>query len=353
MAAPVHTEKSPAGRRPRVARPHITLPRSRAIETVDPSPPGWRLPVGLGVVLVLLVLAVWGWVDELQTHAVNDTLPRIELPSVANSTEASAQAQLEALGFVVSVRTRPNEVVPAGTVFGEDPVAGAKVEQGDLVSVLVSSGQAGVGVPSMVGEQVADAQALLASDGLTATVTMVYSELVKAGEVMSSMPKAGGHVPQAGSVALTVSNGPAPRTVPVLVGTDLNSSLVALGRNGLGIGTITRTYKAGQPVGQVLSTDPAAGAQVPREMPVKLTVTGPPPTSTVPSMTGLLQASAESVAKSAGVTLDEVTKSVPTGDPTAGRVVAQGVPPYADVATGSKVQITIAVVDPTLPPPGG
>jgi beta-lactam-binding protein with PASTA domain len=70
-------------------------------------------------------------------------------------------------------------------------------------------------------------------------------------------------------------------------------------------------------------------------------------------MTGLLQASAESVAKSAGVTLDEVTKSVPTGDPTAGRVVAQGVPPYADVATGSKVQITIAGVDPTLPPPGG
>jgi beta-lactam-binding protein with PASTA domain len=352
VAAPVRTEKSTTNRRPRPTLPHLPLPRTPAVEIVDPSPPGWRLPVALGVVILLLVLAVWGWVDELQTHAVNDDLPRIDLPSVAGSDQASAQAQLEALGFVVSIKTRPNETVPAGTVFGEDPVAGAKVEQGDLVSVLVSSGQAGVSVPSMVGEQVADAQALLASDGLTATVTQVYDEVVRPGEVMASAPKAGGHVPQAGSVALTVSNGPAPRTVPALVGTDLNSSLVSLGRSGLGIGTITRTYKAGQPEGLVLSIDPAAGAQVPREMPVKLTVTGPPPTSTVPSMTGLLQASAESLAKTAGVHLDEVTKPVPTGNPTAGRVVAQGVPPYAEVPSGSNVQITIAVVDPTLPPGG-
>jgi serine/threonine-protein kinase len=154
-------------------------------------------------------------------------------------------------------------------------------------------------------------------------------------------------------VALTVSNGPAPRVVPALVGTDLNSSLVALGRSGLGIGSITRTYKAGQPEGIVLSTDPAAGAQVPRELPVDLSVTGPAPTSTVPSMTGLLQATAESLARSAGVHLDEVTKAVPPGDASAGRVVSQGVPPFADVPTGSSVQVMIAVVDPSLPPAGG
>jgi serine/threonine-protein kinase len=322
------------------------------VEIVDPSPPGWRLPVGLTLVILMLMLALWGWVDELQTHAVSDDLPTVELPSVAGSSQAAAQSQLEALGFVVSIKSRPNEIVPAGTAFLEDPVAGAKVGQGDLVSVIVSSGPAGVSVPSMIGEQVADAQALLASDGLTGTVTQVFDEVARAGEVMSSVPKAGGHVAQNGTVALTVSNGPAPRTVPALVGTDLNSSLVSLGRSGLGIGTITRTYKAGQPEGIVLSSDPAAGAQVPREMPIKLTVTGPQPTSTVPSMTGLLQATAESLAKTAGVTLDEVAKPVPAGDPTAGRVVAQGVPPFAAVPQGSSVQVTIAQADPTLPPGG-
>src|SRR5262249_2005621 len=155
---------------------------------------------------------------------VKEDLPRVDLPSVAGTTQAAAQAQLEALGFVVSIKNRPNEVVPAGTAFGEEPVAGAKVEQGDLVSVLVSSGPAGVTVPAMVGQQVEQAKALLASGGLTATVTTTYSEVVRAGEVISTTPRSGGHVPQAGSVALLVSNGPAPRVVPALVGTDLNSS---------------------------------------------------------------------------------------------------------------------------------
>jgi hypothetical protein len=48
-----------------------------------------------------------------------------------------------------------------------------------------------------------------------------------------------------------------------------------------------------------------------------------------------------------------VSKSVPTGDPTAGRIVGQGVPPYVEVPTGSSVQVMVAVVDPTLPPAGG
>ncbi len=353
MVAPLQTPKPrTTARRPRLPIPDVVVPRSQPVELVDPSPSGWRLPVALVAIVALLSLCIWGWVDELQSHTSVDDLPRIELPSISGSSEGSADAQLTALGFVVSVKHRANEVVPAGTAFGEEPVAGAKVEQGGLVSILVSSGPAGVSIPSLVGLAVADAQALLQSDGLGATISQAYNELVPAGLILSTVPKGGGHVPQNGSVAITVSQGPAPRTVPSLVGTDLNSSLVSLGRSGLGIGDITRTYKAGMPVGQVLSTDPAGGAQVPRDMPVDLTVTGPPPTSTVPSMTGLLQSSAEAIAKSSGITLDEVTKPVASGDPTAGRVVAQGVPPYADVPQGSSVQVTIAQVDPTLPPGG-
>jgi len=146
-----------------------------------------------------------------------------------------------------------------------------------------------------------------------------------------------------GTVTLTVSGGPAPRLVPAVVGTDLNTALVAIGRAGLTVGPITRTYRPDQPPGQVIEASPAAGSEVPREMPVKLTVTGPAPSVAVPSFTGLLQTTAQAVAQAHDLQLSIIYQPVAVGDPTAGRIVAQGLPPYADVPTNSTVEVTVAV----------
>jgi serine/threonine-protein kinase len=317
--------------------------RRDVVEVVEPSPPGWRLPAALAVVVLALALAVWTWSDDVfARHAVDD-LPRVELPSVAELGVDAAEHQLEALGFVVAIVPRPNETVPKGTAFGQEPVAGRKLELGELVSILVSDGPAGVVVPKVAGQQVADVSALLASDGLGTTFDGTYDELLPVGQVIASEPAAGERVPLNGSVKLTVSFGPAPRTVPALVGTDLNSSLVAIGRAGLAVGTITRVHVKDQFPGVVLETTPPGGAKAPRDMPIKLRVTGPPPTVAVRSFTGLLQSSAETVAKATGVSLEVVTTPVAAGDPRIGRVVAQGVPPYAEVTSGSRVQVTVAV----------
>jgi hypothetical protein len=47
------------------------------------------------------------------------------------------------------------------------------------------------------------------------------------------------------------------------------------------------------------------------------------------------------VAKATGVSLDIVAKPVAAGDPTIGRVISQGVPPFVEVPSGSSVQITV------------
>jgi serine/threonine-protein kinase len=311
-------------------------------EIVDPNPPGWRLPGALLVVVVALALAVWTWSDDLFGRTDVQDLPRIELPSVAELDIATAERELESLGFVVAIVARPNESVPKGTAFGQEPVAGRKLELGELVSILVSDGPAGVVVPELGGQQAADATALLAADGIGTTLVGRTDEVVPPGEVLATDPAAGERVALGGSVRLTISLGPAPRTVPPTVGTDFDHALVAVGRAGLAVGKITRTYRKDQPEGVVLETQPPAGAQVPRDLPVAFTVTGPPPKVTVRSFIGLRLTTAQTVAKATGVTLEVVTRPVPAGDPSTGRVVAQGVPPFVQVASGSKVQVTVA-----------
>jgi len=315
--------------------------RPDAVELVDPGPSGWRLPGALLVIVLALALAIGTWSDDLFSTRANEDLPRIELPSVAELDIATAERELEALGFVVAIVPRPNESVPKGTAFGQEPVAGRKLELGELVSILVSDGPAGVVVPTVTGQQSADATALLTADGLGTTLVGAADELIPPGEVISSKPGAGERIGLNGTVELTVSLGPAPRVVPTLAGTDFNAALVAIGRAGLAVGDITRSYKRDQPVGVVLSSDPPAGATVPREMPIAVTVTGPPPMVTVRSFIGLQQSTAQAVAKATGVSLDIVAKPVAAGDPTIGRVISQGVPPFVEVPSGSSVQITV------------
>lgn len=316
---------------------------AEAVEVVEVVRPGWRLPTALVVIIATLAFALWAWAVELTGRHLTEDLPRVVLPSVANLDVATAERRLAAMGLVVGVLQRPNETVPSGTAFGQEPVAGAKVELGDRVSILVSDGPAGIFVPPLVGQQVVDAMVALGADGLGATVVSVHDELVRPGEVMASQPGAGGRIGLGGVVKLTVSDGPAPRTVPAVVGADVNAALVAIGRAGLTVGPITRVYRADQAPGQVLEASPAPGSAVPRAMPVELTVTGPAPTVTVPSFTGLLQGTAQSVAKANDVQLSIMTKLVPLGDPSAGRIVAQGIPPYAEVPSESIVEVTVAV----------
>jgi beta-lactam-binding protein with PASTA domain len=78
-------------------------------------------------------------------------------------------------------------------------------------------------------------------------------------------------------------------------------------------------------------------------MPIDVTVTGPPPTVVVRSFIGLQQSVAQTVANATGVSLEIVAKPVPAGDPSVGRVIAQGVPPYAEVPSGTTVQITTGI----------
>jgi len=317
----------------------------------------WRVPVVLVLVAVLFGVSVWAATESLADASASADLPRLELPETAGLTVDAAEARLARLGFSVEVEMRPSEGAPRGTVFGQRPEAGAKAEQGDIITLLVSDGESGLPLPDVTGRQAADAARTLVTGGWGVVYVPVAHETVPYGEVIAMSPAPGKRVIDGGAVTLSVSSGPAPRKVPELVGRPITEVMVELGRSGLGIGTITKVSRSDQPQGTVLEVAPPAGSEVQRDYPVKLTVVGPPPVTNVPYVVGARQASAEKALTAVGLKAQVLTRSVPAGDPNDGTVTAQSVPGGAPVAPGSTVQITVstsgappAPTAPTVPP---
>lgn len=332
-----------------------------APEVIDPRPMYGPLAITLVCLIAGLGLTLWALTDSLRgTRGVD--LPRIEVPSVTSLDLEAARAELEDAGFVVDVQFQPNEepTKPKGAVISQNPLAGSKAEQGELVTILASDGPLGQAVPGVEGQQATDAVATLQASGLTVELVPTPSETVRANEVIATDPPTGGRVPAAGVIKLLVSSGPAPRIVPPIVNKPLEQALADIGRSGLAVGRIKRVFRADLVPGTVFETDPPEGSPLPRDTPVGLSVAGPEPTTKVPYLAGLRQGSAEKVLRSAGLAVRVITKPVTPGDPSEGRVLSQGTPPQAEVKEGSTVEITVAVPvapvaapDPTaVVPPG-
>jgi beta-lactam-binding protein with PASTA domain len=107
------------------------------------------------------------------------------------------------------------------------------------------------------------------------------------------------------------------------------------------VGAITQASSSTVPVGQVISQNPAAGAQVAPGSAVALTVsTGPAPVA-VPNVVGLTQAAASTAITDVGLTVGAITQTASNTVP-AGQVISQNPAAGAQVAPGSAVALTVS-----------
>lgn len=329
-----------------------------APEVIDPRPMNGPLAITLVCLVAGLGLSLWAFTDSLQGSR-GIQLPRIEVPDVKAMGLDQAKGELENAGFVVEVQFQPNDKQPKGVIIGQRPLSGSKAEQGELVVIRASDGPLGQSVPGVEGQQAIDAVATLQANGLTVEQVPTSSETVRANEVIATDPPSGARVPTAGVIKVLVSSGPAPRIVPPILNKPLEQALADIGRSGLAVGKIKRVFRADLVPGVVFESDPPEGTPLVRDTPVALSVAGPEPTTKVPYLVGLRQASAERVVKNAGLKIKIATVPVTAGDASEGKVISQGTPPQAEVKEQSVVEITVAVVvapvpaPTTVPPPGG
>ena len=121
----------------------------------------------LGALLIAAVL-VGGW---FAWNAVQDQLSASEpvaVPDVEGLTEQLAVQAIQEAGLEELLRREPNADVKAGTVFEQDPQPGDRIERGNFVTIVVSTGPKKVQVPNLVGRSRDEAVSALTSAGLTA-----------------------------------------------------------------------------------------------------------------------------------------------------------------------------------------
>jgi beta-lactam-binding protein with PASTA domain len=163
--------------------------------------------------------------------------------------------------------------VPAGSAISQSPAAGAQVDEGSAVALVVSSGVPQVAVPDVVGLTQTAASSAITGAGLTVgAVTTQASLTVPAGSVISQSPAAGVSVDSGSAVALVVSSGVPQVAVPNVVGLTQTAASSAITGAGLTVGAVTTQASATVPAGSVISQSPAAGAQADEGSAVALVV---------------------------------------------------------------------------------
>jgi len=166
----------------------------------------WTAVVILFTVLVLagVGLGLYYFMNQKPAEPV-----KVQIPSVANMSEADATRTLYDAKLVPDVPVRVNDdKIPQGTAIGTDPSVGTEVPQGSHVTLKISNGPSSVTVPkNLVNQTEAAARDMLRLAGLTASTVIGNSPSVPAGSVISSNPAPGAVVAPGSSVQLVVSSG--------------------------------------------------------------------------------------------------------------------------------------------------
>lgn len=142
----------------------------------------------------------------------------VEIPGVVELPKEDAIAALEAAGFKnFTFSEVHHDVIPAGHVVRQRPVAGQVVKQNRTIELVLSKGEVLIEVPGVEGLDVRVAEANLQAKGLKAERTYESSEDYDSGIVIRQDPIEGVHLPRNQTVNLVVSTGPRPFKMPNVV----------------------------------------------------------------------------------------------------------------------------------------
>jgi beta-lactam-binding protein with PASTA domain len=211
----------------------------------------------------------------------------LSVPAVVGETLDAARAKLVAAELRVgTLSLRETETDPASTVLEQTPSAGASVNEGAAVA-LVLAVRPTVTVPEIVGEPETEAKTLLRRLGLVVTDDgrVEQQSPRAAGTVLASSPPPGAVVPKGTSVSLTVAV-PVQARVPDVRGRTPESAALVLGGVGLAVAPepFSRQESGASP-GTVVAQEPEPGASVVVGTEVKLTL-ATPWTVVVPNLKG-------------------------------------------------------------------
>ena len=323
--------------------------RRRRVTQYDAVPPS--RPLLWPWLVVLLALVIGGIAAAYFLTRDNATsATKTQVPDVVGLSTAFAVQKLGQRGYPAVVEGRVRPGARLGTVLSETPPAGAELDRGEQVTIIVARGPSTIEVPNIVGLSVAEAYTRLEAVGLKGKAAQVASTEPK-GRIVKQAPGGGSEVTKKSTILLSVSNGPAPVIVPSVTGKSETDAKAALAKRGLLSGS--SRVASSKPVGTVITQQPAPGSKVQKGSVVALSVSGgSTPTTTGPSLTppkgvvvvprvvGKGQSAAAINLENKGLKVDSypVASSRPRGT-----VVSQRPAGGTKVPSGSRVRINVSL----------
>lgn len=322
-----HTSVLPAVETASVMRP-AGAPQIRPVPTRRTSPWVW-----VGVVLLLALIGL-GIAFALGAFGGG----KVVVPPLSGLTEQQAKTTLEAGGLKLgTVTTEYSEEVDLGLIISQDPEAGAKVEEGVAINIVVSSGIEQVPVPDLTNmpEQTA-IEALRSAELEYDRTTDENSAEIAKGLVIRTEPAATTLVPKGKRIVLYVSSGVAQVKVPDVTNKPLAEAKSIL--EGLGfVVSSTEIFSDAVEKGRVISQNPDPNVVYEAGSTVTLEVSKGPEVIIVPDVRDRDEATARQILETAGLK----AKVVYVDAPEDGIVINQFPIPNASARRGDVVEIEV------------
>lgn len=196
-------------------------------------------------------------------------------------------------------------------------------------------------VPSVLGQSEQAAKGRLSDAGLEVKgVERAYSDTVDRGKVINSDPKSAARIRGNGSVTLVVSRGPEIVEVPDVEGSTLAEARRKLTKAGLVPGMTTKEFSEDAGAGEVVRTDPEAGAERHADSAIAIVVSKGSPVD-VPDVTGLSVEDATDALDEEGLKAEVLPGRVHSPQE-AGDITEQSPAEGQEAAEGDTVTLTVS-----------
>lgn len=236
----------------------------------------------VGLVALLIGLTSGGGDDDT---AAEPTTASVQVPDLAGQTQAAAEAAIGQAGLELgAVTTAASADVAEGSVISSDPAAGATVDEGTAVALVVSAGPDTVPIPNVVGLPEAEARGNLENAGFTRINTRQEASTEPAGQVVAVDPAQGSAAdPTTQVITLSLSTGSAP--VPDVAGQTYEQARATLQAAGFTDITQQNAETNDVPAGQAVGTEPEAGQLATADDQITVLIAVPVPTETTATTT--------------------------------------------------------------------
>ena len=310
------------------------------------QPPRKPGPMIALIAVLIAILGVLLYFLSQQLGLFGAAKSSIDVPNVIGKSSAEAQSAIAAAGLTPDTENLPDAKTAADMVFGQFPEPPAKIPKGAKVTIRVSTGAANPIVPNVVGGTADEARAKLALRGFGIDLIEKEDPSQQPGTVISQEPQAEleeGALPgTVVKVVVAIVSGTV--DMPDVAGKPAEDAKLELTKAQFRT-TVQTEASQTVPKGQVIRTEPAAGAKVERGAPVVIFRSGGNGVI-IPQLRGKLEADAIGIVASEapGVKVDVTTR--PVVDPTeVGTVVAQSPAAGTEVDPGSTLSIRIGKLD--------